>query len=223
MIRSLGRRILCVVVVILIIAIALLLILADRRLPIFGGARKTRDTHVVVDTLNLTHWRVTKSKGPKNISLDDVIRTIDETSVEIRKKFPDRVIYVTKDRESDLNTPETRIKYADAAKRNGVYVYVVEKYDVDTSERRKSHSARGRDDFMLAVLAGQYKCPVLSEDKFRDFDSFRSDVEPFHVYEFAYWRSIPERSYIRPSSPAYRRLKRPYTLRYENVGLVRPI
>lgn len=215
------RRILCIVVVVLIILLACVLFPPHKL--VIGGARKTKDTHIIVDTLNLTHWRITKAKSSKHITLDDVIRTIDETSAEIRKKFPDRVIFVTKDRETDLNTPETRIKYADAAKRNGVYVYVVEKYEIQGSDKQKSHSARGRDDFMLAVLANQYKCPVLSGDKFRDFDSFRSDVEPFHVYEFAYWRSLPERSYIRPSSSAYRKIRRPYTLTYEKIGLERPI
>ncbi|MDE2100889.1 MAG: hypothetical protein KGL39_26820 [Patescibacteria group bacterium] len=211
-----GWALACVVLVILLIALVFIVV---RRRVVTGGAprRHKPDTHIVVDTLNLTH-HLNSTSASRYIKLDDVIRTIDETAPVLRKRYGDRVMYVTKDRETELNAPDVRVKYSDAAKRNGVYVFVVERYE-PAGARQVSHAARGRDDFMLAVLAAQYKCPVLSNDKFRDFDAFRSDVEPFHVYEFAYWRALPERLFIRPASPAYRRIRRPFTVGYAAIGL----
>jgi hypothetical protein len=50
---------------------------------------------------------------------------------------------------------------------------------------------------------------VVTADQLRDFDRFRGTVPPFHTVECAHWRALPHEDYIRPDSPAYRRLRKP--------------
>lgn len=178
------------------------------------------ETHIIVDTLNLTYWAHTTAKRQAAITTDLIISTIDKTAPILRAKYSGRIMYVVKDRESALNGVDTRVAYGDAATRNKVYIYGVERYEdppAGASEDPRAHSARGRDDLYMAVLARKWKCPVLTEDRFRDFDEFRRNVEPFRVYEFAYWRALPEADYVRPE--ALRGLKPPRAVRYpEHFG-----
>lgn len=216
------RALLWVVLLICLIVLALILSSGGfaRLRGARGGAVKKRTVqppaHIVVDTLNLAHWihgKALKSAGALNTAR--IIDTIDRTAPIVRVAYPGRVMYVVKDRESVLNDPDTRVAYADAATRNKVYINVVERYDLEAAKQPESHSARGRDDLYMAMLARQWKCPVLTEDRFRDFDKFREDVGPFHVYEFAYWRALPAREYVRPS--ALRALKKPFAVRYAQL------
>jgi hypothetical protein len=234
---ALGRAIAAVLLVLCAIVLALAVVaasrLAARTATAHGGAsqntnklkkdgispRKSRvtqpQTHIIVDTLNLTHWIHTTAKRQAAITTKLIISTIDKTAAILRKKYTGRVMYVVKDRESALNDASVRVAYSEAATRNEVYIYCVERYEdppAGTSDDPKAHSARGRDDLYMAVLARKWKCPVLTEDRFRDFDEFRRNVEPFRVYEFAYWRALPEQDFVRPE--ALRGLKPPRTLRY---------
>jgi hypothetical protein len=179
-----------------------------------GGAisRTTVPTHIVIDTLNLTHWL--HSKAP--LSPEAIASTIDETAPILLSRYKGRVMYVLKDRESQFNDEKARKVYQDAAKRNGVYVYIAERYPDPPKGVKISteHSARGRDDFYISLLANRWRCPVLTEDRMRDFSSFRGTIQPFHVYEFAFWRDLPNREFIRPESAAWRQLKKPRMIRY---------
>lgn len=214
----------CVLLIVCLVILALVLGCAVRAPFVAGGAVRTRPTppkspHIVVDTLNLTHWLGSTSKSPMQISTAAIVGTIAQTVDSIKKKYAGRVMYVVKDRESVLNDPETRKVYADTAREYSVYIYAVERYEEPPRATRRAgtHSERGRDDFYAAVLAKRYRCSVLTEDKFRDFDQFRTDVTPFHVYEYNYWRDLPDRDYVDPSAPAYRRLQKPRTVRYAEV------
>ncbi len=185
---------------------------------IIGGAPVRRGSpaapHIVVDTLNLTHHLITRGTIAGPLSIDSIIAAIDATAPALRKKYAGHVMYVVKDRESVFNSEAAHDAYQAAAVRNSIYIYVVERYrDPPTAEKGTTgHSARGRDDFFMALLAHRWRCPVLSGDKLRDFDEFRGSVPPFHVYEFAFWRDLPQRDYIRPTSTAYSRLRKPRIL-----------
>ncbi len=214
---------------VLIIVVAVIAALALRRhLPtaaalIMGGAaRKTRPpaAHVVVDTLNLTHWRYTTARNRKKITPEQVIRTIEETAPTLLKAYPGgRIMYVVKDRDSAFNDAAAREAYAETATKCGVYINVVERYDGELegfalAKQKKGagvHAEGGRDDFYMALLAKKWNCVVLTEDRFRDFDAFRGSVPPFHVYEYAYWRELPERQYIKPLTE---NVKKPRAVRY---------
>ncbi len=184
----------------------------------FGGAprRRTADPakspHLVVDTLNLAHWLL----SPEVMSPAVIVDTIDRTAPALKARHPGRLMYVLKDRESQFNTEEARETYRQAAARNGVYVYVAEKYADPPAGAKYTaeHSSRARDDFFMALLAHQWHCALLTEDRLRDFDEFRAKVPPFRVYEFAFWRELPSLDFVRPASVAYARLRRPRLMRY---------
>lgn len=178
------------------------------------GPDPRRSAHLVVDALNLVHWLLRDPAARP--SPEAVAAAIDATAPALTARHPDRVIYVVKDRESALNTPAAHAVYRLAAERNGVYIAVAERYadpprGVPVSAE---HSARGRDDFLLAVLAHRYRCAALTEDRFRDFARFRATLQPFHFYEFAFWRHLPHRDFIRPEAAAFARLRPPPAVRY---------
>lgn len=216
--------IVCVVLIICLVLLACVGASAGSFTASGGASRKPRpllkDQHIVVDTLNLTHWLFSTSKAPAQISVPTIVRTIELTAQKLKETFPGRVMYVVKGPDKVFNDPEARDAYATAARSHGVYVYLIEQYsEPPRPSRRKSrsHSARGRDDFYSALLAKKYKAPVLTEDRFRDFEEFRAHVQPFTVLEFAFWRALPETDYVDPQSGAYRTLKKPFAVRYGEV------
>jgi hypothetical protein len=220
-----------VILVLLVCLVVAALCLAEVReagaLAYGGSARSLRRSpppdpanspHVVVDTLNLAHWLRKEKTGPLHTS--EIVDAIDKTAAQLRLRHSGRVMYVMKDRESQLNTEEARELVRQAAERNRVYVSIAEQYpDPPRGPGAKApaeHSSRARDDFLMAVLASRWKCAALTEDRLRDFDRFRDNVSPFHVYEYSYWRKLPTRDFIRPQSPAYSRLRKPQRLQYSS-------
>jgi hypothetical protein len=178
------------------------------------GPDSARSPHLVVDTLNLAHWLHRDGALPITTAL--IIETIDRTAPILRRRHEGRIMYVLKDQESRFNDEEARLAYKQAADRNKVYVLVAERYPDPPKGATLSaeHSARGRDDFFMSVMAHRWRCAVLTEDRLRDFEEFRATILPFQVYEFAFWRARPYRDFIRPDSPAYARIKRPHLVRY---------
>jgi hypothetical protein len=220
MLNHVKRRAYVLLIVLCVVA-ALVLIAVSRPFPAIVGGGRPPPPHVVVDTLNLAHHIRLPVKPRRALAMSDVIGAIDTTAPLLRAKFPGRVMYVVKDREQTDNGPTARDAYADAAKRNQVYVYVVERYTDDARVRkRQPHAARARDDLFMALLARRWNCPVLTEDKFKDFGEFRSEVPPFHTYEYTYFGTHPSRDYIRPANSAYSKLKKPYSIRYASVNIV---
>jgi hypothetical protein len=225
---------LLVVVAVVACAVALCASAAPGRLPSYLGGdppgRRRRaalaSPHLVVDALNLAHWRRrdrSDRSGP--VGLCDVIETIDKCTPALQKKFTGRVVYVTKDRETAPVDAKARAALQAAARRNHVHIALAERYrDEDAAERiaaqvagRPAHAAKGRDDFYLALLAWRLRCPVLTADRLRDFEEFRTELPPFHVREYAYWRDKPERDYVRPAAPAYAKVLKPVTLHPRQV------
>lgn len=218
-----------VVLVCVLLAALLLAALFARLAPKSGGGPPPpQSPHVVVDTLNLAHWLRGRERGApaktksKPLELADITGAIDRTAAPLRAQFPGKVMYVVKDRESQINTPEIRATYKAAADRNQVWIYDVEQYPEPPQPQgpraaEYEHAARARDDLYMAILAHKHRCAVLTEDRFRDFSAFRAHVAPFRVFGHTYWRDMPEEEFIRPAAYAYSRLPKPRALRYAAV------
>ena len=178
----------------------------------FGGAESPRvqkanaSDNVVVDTLNLTHWLAecapadTSRKAKKGrrqklqVTQCDIVGAIERTAPILKDRFPGEVIYVVKDRDSVPNDERTRIIYAVAARRCGVSVHITERtgdaraaWQPDGSDK-PTHQGGGRDDFYMGVLAWKYRCVVLTEDRMRDFQELKHEVDPFRVHTIDHWR-----------------------------------
>lgn len=185
---------------------------------IAGGAPRrprldpAKSPHLVVDTLNLAHWYM----DVETLTPELIAQTISATAPALKLRHPGRVMYVLKDRESCFNNDRIREIYRKVAVENAVYIMVAERYPDPPAGGAKpsaEHSSRGRDDFFMSLLAHNYRCPVVTGDRLKDFDQFRKTIPPFHTIEYAFWRAAPYREYIRPDSPTYRRLRKPLTIR----------
>jgi len=189
---------------------------APRRQAAHGGVDFAKSPHLVIDTLNLTHWLCERRGRDPALTPALIAETIDETAATLRRRHAGRVMYVLKDRESQFNDAEARDIYRRAAERNKVYVSAAERYaDPPAGPRADpaTHSSRGRDDFYMSLLANRHRCAVLTDDRLRDFAEFRTTVPPFHVIEYAFWRDQPLREFIRPEAPAYIRMRKPRMVR----------
>ena len=181
-----------------------------------------KSAHVVVDTLNLVHWLF--QEEAKNLTLALITRAIDATAPTLKLQHPGVIVYVIKDRESKFNDDAARAEYKRAADRNRVHIALTERYPDPPAGTKPSaeHSAQGRDDFYMSVLARRFRCAVLTADRLKDFDRFRATIPPFHVYEYFFWRDLPHRVYIRPDSPAFAQLRKPRTIHPRDVFESRP-
>lgn len=208
-------------------------------LLLLGGAvpsRKTRvleSKNIVVDTLNLTHWL--QRRAPlKMVETCTILAAIERTAPIIRRSYPGRIIYVTKDRETPATKERAerlRALYQATARRCGVYVNVVERLpnekDDDAHDgahdgaprrrRGKSHAALGRDDFYLIMLAWKYNSPVLSRDRFRDLADMKAGLDPFHVYIYSPVKTLPERDFVNPAAAEFQKMRRPAAVDYPSV------
>lgn len=195
--------------------------------PLSPRRRKALESEdIVVDTLNLTHW-LRRRTPLKKVDICDIISAIDETAPILRSRYPGRVIYVTKDRETatDESTARFRALYQAAAKRNKVYVNVVERIPDASSTRastrastRTHHAALGRDDFYIIMLSWKLNCAVLSRDRFHDLADMKAGhLDSFQVYSYAPFRSAAERDFVNPSAPEFRRMWRPTIVDYTKV------
>jgi hypothetical protein len=169
---------------------------------------RPQSKHIVIDTLNLTHSLL---RG-KKINATQILRAITDTAPVLIEKYPGRVMYVIKDQTSIHLTPETRLRIKASAVLNKVYIYIAEQYINPPSGVKisSSHSAGGRDDFFMAILASKWRCSILTDDKLKDFADFRSTIQPFYVVEYNYWQHTAKKEYIRPESVGYIRLQRPH-------------
>lgn len=174
---------------------------------------------LVVDTLNLVHWRRAGGDA-RPVTTSEIVDAVDATSGVVRRQYRGRVVYVLKDREtaaSPAAVDAAREAYHAAAERNGVEVHVVEKGRGDRAGGA-SHAALGRDDFYLAVLAKRYRCPVLSRDRFRDLDEMKAGgLDRFAVRIFVPGRAAVGRDYVNPAAPELASLRRPATVDFDDV------
>ena len=216
----------CVLIIVLVCLMAVGAVFAhQRRAPdvrraAHGGVDSAKSPHLVVDTLNLTHWLCERRGCRPALTPALIAKTIDGTAATLRRRHTGRVMYVLKDRESQFNDAAARDVYRRAAERNKVYVSAAERYADPPASAPASapagpaaHSGRGRDDFYMSLLANRHRCAVLTGDRLRDFAQFRTTVPPFHVVEYAFWRDQPLREFIRPEAPAHIRMRKPRMVR----------
>jgi len=213
--RALAVVLLIILVVILALVLARTLAARGTGKRAWGGAPSPAH-HLVVDALNLTHWARPGDPG-RPLTTCDVIETIDATAPLLKKRYPGRIMYVSKDRESELNDERVRAVYDSAARRNGVHVYLVERYDPAAAprghaEKKGLHSEQGRDDFLMGLLAWRHRCPVLSRDRFRDFDALKHSVGPFLAIEYTPHRELAvpaKKQQYNPAAAEFSGVRRP--------------
>jgi hypothetical protein len=192
-----------------------------------GGA--AAEDNLVVDTLNLVHWlRPAAREGP--LDIDEIVGAIDSVAAPLRERYPGRVTFVVKSRD----TPEgrdaqaaTRARYQEAARRNRVWVALVAALPPRVgyagrgaahAGRGAAHAALGRDDFYMILTARDHGCAVLTRDRFRDLADMKSGaLEPFHVYVFSPHASYPRRDFVNPAAAEYRRLCCPPAVRPDQI------
>jgi len=200
-----------VLVVLAVLALLLAQLLCRRReRAVAGGGPKD----VVVDTLNLVHWLRRRVPGGR-IGTCDILGAIDAATPGIRRAYPGRVTFVTKTRETE-ETPvmkaRLRALYQAAAQRNGVHIHVVENLP-GQKKASADHSALGRDDFYIALLAKRYRCPVISRDHYRDLAQMKKGaLSTFHVYSYSPTKKTADRDFVNPSAAEFGRLRRPKTV-----------
>ena len=207
-------------------------------------ARAARDD-VVIDTLNLTHHLLDlgilqeadagvarafgyKSPGAgRRITKCTIIAAIRYSAPVLRERFPGRIIYVIKDRDTIANTPNTRTFYQRAAREANVHIHMVEKPKdaaarlswQPAGETSTTHQRAGRDDFYLGLLAWKLRCGALTEDRMRDFEKLKTEVDSFVVYEMTPWGERPVKNFVNPGARDYARVFAPTRLRFEEHGL----
>jgi hypothetical protein len=182
-----------------------------------GGAARPPAKNIVVDTLNLAHWlrqrdESAANKGP--LSTAEITAAIELAAPALRRRFPGEVVFVLKDPNNTLNDGAARAQYQAAAERARVRIVCAERYPTGAEPEFRApaearHSAAGRDDFYMCLLARQLRCAVATEDRLRDFAEFRAGVKPFIVVSFAPWRALPARDFVRPDARAFAGLRRP--------------
>lgn len=217
-----GRGAVAVLVLLLVCALALALLVlesAPRRSERVGGEEGGPPSKsLVVDTLNLAHWARRRGPRPARVGICEALNTIDESAPLLRKRFPDRLVYVVKERESARTKEQCereRALYQAAARRANVRIDVVEQLPDESpgtprAKNREPHAARGRDDFYALMVAWRLNCGVLSKDRFRDLEDMKGgDLPSFHVYRYSPFSSSPGRDFVKPSAAEFRRLRRP--------------
>lgn len=163
--------------------------------------------HIVVDTLNLAHWYAQKKK----IESADIVRAITRTAPALRKRYAGEVVYVLKDSDSGRGGG---VDYEALARREKIQIVLVLK-DAPASSadfRRPTqdaaaHSARGRDDFAVGMLAWKLRCRALTNDGMRDFEDVKKNARPF-IMRTLHWARRPTQVHITPHMVEVRRPRR---------------
>lgn len=222
----------CLLLVIILSCILAILLIKESPGTILAGAEKIKvsnrkkkilqSSNIIVDTLNLTHW-LNRRDPKKKINICDIISAINITAPLLKNEYTGRIIYVTKDRETQVEKDESvslRKIYQTAAHTNNVYINVVERLPEEVREVKmnKSHASLGRDDFYLIMLAWNLHCPVLSRDRFHDLSDMKTGhLDKFHVYIYSPVKYLPERDYVNPAAAEFSRMQRPIIIDYSTV------
>lgn len=209
-------------------------------------ARKSAVTgDLIVDTLNLAHslfegGRIGQGKTHMDFGvIEEAIRlSAPKLKDYVRSKSEStggggKVYYVLKDRDSGSLSPKTQTRLALLAKELKVSVHIAlasreTRPDwQQLGEDEPTHQKQGRDDFYLGYLAWKLRSPVLTEDRMRDFAKLKTEVQPFTVWSFDWWKNEtevgqgPVGSTIRifPGASEYAKMRAPTQIRFGEVGL----
>jgi hypothetical protein len=181
--------------IIFIVFIILILIISFGNVKTVNGGSK--NTTIVVDTLNISHALFNK--------ID-----IEATIKHVCNMYKGRIMFVVKDRNLDNN--DKNPDFLALCKKYKCYIYYTKKYyDVNF----KNHAANGRDDFYCLYLANKFDCPILSNDKFRDFREFAKSVEKFQIIEYTPSKSTSNIFNPATCLPYRNRIKKPKLLHTE--------
>lgn len=191
------------VLIIVVCIVAALVVRSIQPQNVLGGALPRNEKHIVVDLLNLVHWYTQKDK----ITSADIRRTIKKTAPILKKKYPGEVIYVTKD--MDRPGVETDLDYEKMAEKQKIQISLVLKDAPESNFRAPirdpdSHSAKGRDDFVVGMLSWQLRCKALTNDSMNDFAEVKRNTQPFFVQDY-HWVKGAKKSYIVPNMLDVRR------------------
>ena len=200
-----------IIIIIIIIVIIIAMNTSISSTAILGGAiviATAPYNHIIIDTLNVV--------GGGKLNDEIILNTIVTTTKSIRSKklVKDRIMFVLKrdfDSESILDNNKIYNMYLDVARANKIYIYVICKYDdpPDILSRKDSHSSKGYDDFYCLILSRKWRCPVMTNDKLRDFREFKDALNPFQVAEINYWRDYKNIDYVMPNSYSYKHILKP--------------
>lgn len=181
------------------------------------GEKKHHNTNIgdiAIDTLNVIYF-IYGYDMTTHITDDNICIGIEYITKKLKKYFPGRVMFVVKDKNTLLNDNNVRNKYAALSKKLKIFIYIVEKYDLKNSPSWKKptwiksnngildatdpklqhaiseniHSLESRDDLALILLSKKYRCPILSNDSFRDNSQYRATIAPFKVLEYNWFSS----------------------------------
>ena len=165
-----------------------------------------------------------------------ITEAIEYSAPQLKAQFSGDVIYVIKDRDRTSHDDRTRVLYAMLARRCQVSIHLTER-DARDSELRaswqasgndaRSHQTSGRDDFYIGMLAWKLRCAVLTEDRMRDFQELKTEVDPFRVFAIDHWKlreepgvGITERlrsELVNPSALEFRQTRSPIRIGFREV------
>jgi len=201
-----------VILLIILLILVFVFLLQTNITRIEGGGEK--HGNIVVDTLNINYALFRKA------DLEHIIKTIYFISNLLQNKYTDRVMFVIKDQIIKNHSEDEKKQFNNVAKELKIYIFLTEQYEdihrVNQKEAKKTHSANGRDDFYMCVLANKYNCKILTNDKLRDYSEFAKTVKPFRIIEYNYWRDGFIEDFI---SPVGFRIRRPKTLKLKGLLL----
>ena len=173
--------------------------------PLYGGEIKKKINNfgdIAIDTLNIISFINNKPVHNQN----EIITGIKYITPIIKKKYSGRIMFILKDKNTKLNTPEIRENYKKLAHELKIFIYITENYKGPTWKLEKRfdpsiHSQNARDDLYLLILANQFKCPVITSDNFRDILEFKGTIAPFKILIYdCFTIKQPIEDFIMPSN-----------------------
>lgn len=185
-------------VLVLVFLLSVLLVGANflpNNTEFFGGGE---NGIIIVDTLNLLYWM--KKKGDHTSAVFDLLR---ETTPKLKSVYYEKIFFVVKNVNFDTNQIQELC--------NELKICVALTYDyVDPPkgvEKNDTHSAVGKDDLYMILLAQKYKCAILSNDKFRDIELLKTKIQPYRVVIYNYW-APPIEDWVRPEIKEYKKIRK---------------
>lgn len=152
-------------ILIFFIIIVIIAVILKNNTPKYVDGGGYKPSKLVIDTLNISHMLYGK------VDIENTIKHVCE-------KYKGRIMFVVKDRNSG-GCGENLQKLSEKYK---CYIYYTK---IFAKLNNREHSGNSRDDFYCVYLANKFDCPILSNDKMRDFREFAKNVEKFEIIEYS--------------------------------------